>query len=157
MFACKNESKVTTEVELETMATQAEIEDTSNMVEEKKVTSFDITMLEEFPEEIDGCSCYFATTEDNFKEQKYLLIDDWAQTAFMMINGKKVTFLQKDLDKPTENKAITLYKSTKYNLMTNLDLNGTDMDGVEKLSGKLIVSDNEGNSKTIEIFGECGC
>lgn len=46
----------------------------------------------DFPEEIDGCSCYFSISKNEFKKRNYIFVDDFGDIAFIKIDGKLMRF-----------------------------------------------------------------
>lgn len=65
------------------------IDSIKNQKLQLKFISPKLTSIDEFPDEIDGCSCYFSKDSSDFKNHKYLYIDNYySGTAFVKINNE---------------------------------------------------------------------
>lgn len=111
-----------------------------------------------FPEEVEGCSCYFAENRQEFVKQNYLYVDDYQKNVYLKINGKRVK--------------IPYDKTTKEPNMKNLNIQVKNDDYTITLKGKLVeegeietnlykgtltVEDRNGQKTEKPVYGECGC
>ena len=53
-----------------------------------KIAELRIEPLDEWPQEIMGCSCYFSHTKSEFANKNYIYIDNYKDLAFLKINGQ---------------------------------------------------------------------
>ena len=50
----------------------------------------------EYPQEIDGGSCEFYLNQDDMSNNRYIMVNDFAQQTYMKINGKMELLLLKN-------------------------------------------------------------
>ena len=60
----------------------------------------------DFPNEIDGCSCCFSKSQEEYKKKMYVFVNDFAVLAFVKIDGKLIRF---ELQNHDENSNIYYY------------------------------------------------
>lgn len=119
--------------------------------------SMTIDTFSTFPPEIDGCSCYFSNDSTEFKNKKYIYINDLAQTSFLKINGVLTKFTQtefKDINKTTK---IAKAKSEKFEM--TIEIHDIIQNGDETWlnTGTIKLTDKNGKTITKTFYGECGC
>ncbi|MDR1792049.1 MAG: hypothetical protein LBR36_01195 [Bacteroidales bacterium] len=51
-----------------------------------------LELFQKIPVEIDGCTCYFYTSDNDRKENMYILVSDFALLAFVKINEQLLKF-----------------------------------------------------------------
>jgi hypothetical protein len=128
---------------------------TGSQVRNELILSIDT--FSAFPPEIDGCSCYFSNDSTEFKQRKYIYMNDNGQTSFLKINGALTKFTQtsfKEIDKTT-----TLFtsKSDKYDMTIKIISGAKSGDESSLMSGTIKLMDQTGKTITKTFFGECGC
>lgn len=135
--------------------------DSISLVFEKKETTQNIEPLRidtfsTFPDEIDGCSCYFSNDSTEFQQGKYIYMNDYAEISFMKINGKLTKFSQTEF-KEVNKTIVAKFISKKYDL--NIEVKRGKQNGEETTlqSGTIKLNDKRGNTITITFYGECGC
>ena len=144
LISCTSEQKTNDE---DKQVVKIEEEANSPDIESLKIDSFKVS---EFPEAIDGCACYFGSGEN-----EYLYVDDYAQTAFLKVNG---SFEQLELydishgDEEVSQKG----RSEHYNLELNLK-KVSSVDETIQYEGTLKVMDITGSQVEVKVKGECGC
>lgn len=108
-----------------------------------------------FPDDIAGCSCYFASDKENFENEKFVYIDDYGKNAYIKLKGQQVIIPVTDGDFNVDN------------FEKNVDGNGykiqikgrkiKEMYEVMMFEGTMTVENSEGKKATTPIYGECGC
>ncbi len=152
LFSCKKEEKISTEKTVPKTETKVETKKDSAVAKDLQLENFG------FPQEIQGCSCYFATDREQFVKQNYIYVDDYQQNGFIKINGK---LFKLDYDKKNE---VLPEKALNINLHNNdykVQLKGTVVEEGEietaLYKGTLTVESKDGKKTVIPVYGECGC
>jgi hypothetical protein len=116
-----------------------------------------IDAFSNFPSEIDGCSCYFSNNSTEFKNGKYIYMNDLAQTSFLKINGVLTKFIQTDFKVVDKKTTFAKSKSNKYEM--TIEVIHCKQSGYETSlqSGTIKLMDKNGNSIKRKFYGECGC
>lgn len=117
----------------------------------------ELDSFSEFPEEVDGCSCYFSKSKDDFKAGKYIYVNDYASLSFISVNGRLLKFeLKESSDSLT--KRFHIYSSPDYNLKIEIETEKETGDELRWVEGSLILKSLKTNKqKTFKFVGECGC
>ncbi|WP_158827127.1 hypothetical protein [Mucilaginibacter lacusdianchii] len=127
-----------------------------NKIQNRSKKNFKDVTLQSFkilPSEVEGCSCYFYASEKDQKSEKYLLVNDYANTAFIMLNGKLEKFLLKFHDE----------KINKYVYKHGVDLLEVKVtkwkkSGYEESTVKGIIKlTKKGYTIQKSFIGSCGC
>ncbi|MGB3776137.1 MAG: hypothetical protein WA951_12855 [Leeuwenhoekiella sp.] len=112
----------------------------------EKDKSINLTQIEGFPEDVMGCTCYFAENETDFKAQKFIYVDSYERNpAYISIDGKLVPV---DAENSSGN---------GYEAILDIDKEvqlGSDLYHRE---GTITVVHESGAVTTRPIYGECGC
>ena len=151
-FSCKKEEKIVQEKVVPKIETKTEIKKDTLTAKEIKLEVFG------FPQEVQGCSCYFATDREEFVKQNYIYVDDFQQNAFIKINGEqiKLEFDRKNEVLPEKKLNINLHNDQfKVNLKGKAVEEGEIETHLYK--GKLTVENKAGKKTVIPVYGECGC
>ncbi len=112
----------------------------------KKDKTINLTTMDGFPDDIMGCSCYFAKSEADFKAQKYIYVDSYERNpGYISVDGKL--------------KKVDVEKSNGkgYEVIIKIDKEvqlGSDLYHRE---GTMTVVNEQGAVTTTPIYGECGC
>lgn len=113
--------------------------------------------FKDFPEQIDGCSCYFSETKAEFNQGVYLYVDNSDDLAFIKVEGKIVSLKFLTTNKITDKRFKVEYGNENY----RIELVGkkiSSLDETTKYSGMLTVFDSDGSQVYRHaVFGECGC
>jgi hypothetical protein len=109
----------------------------------------------EIPEELQGCSCYFAKNQEDFKNGKYIYADDYGNTAYIKIDNKivKIPMEEGDFDPSDFNKTIS---NDDYTI-TIKGKKVKEFGETTTFEGKLILKKKDGSTSITTIYGECGC
>jgi hypothetical protein len=105
-----------------------------------------LTKINGFPEEIEGCSCYFSENKEDFNNKKFIYLDQhYSGFAFISIDGK---LIQIDLEK--ENKG-------DYSVEIEFDKEFQNGDETYWKKGTIKVKLKDGTILSKKFVGECGC
>lgn len=111
-----------------------------------------------FPEEVEGCSCYFAENRQEFVKQNYLYVDDYQKNTYLKINGKQVKIsFDKTAKEPNMKNLNIQVKNDDYTI--TLKAKPVDEGEIETnlYKGTLTVEDRNGQKTETPVYGECGC
>ncbi len=137
--------------------TEKKTEVTKTNFSKVDTTKISISQLEtfDFPDEVQGCSCYFAKNKEDFMNQKYIYIDDYGNNAYVKMGGKllKIAMEEGDFDPDHFDKVI---KSDDYTIKIKGE-KLPEMGETLMYVGKIIVEKKSGEKITSTIYGECGC
>lgn len=137
------------------------LDSTSQVFEKKEITQdiepLRIDTFSTFPDEIDGCSCYFSNDSTELEQGKYIYMNNYAEISFMKINGILTKFTQTEFKEKDKNTTVEKFISDKYELI--IEVKKGKQNGYESRlqSGKINLNDKKGNTITISFYGECGC
>lgn len=105
----------------------------------------------DFPEEIDGCSCYFSTSKDELKKRNYIFVNDFGNVAYIKIDGNLIRFELTNHDND-----IYIYKYKDYSMKVEITKRKFIESELELEKGFITVYTPKGNIKQ-KFIGECGC
>lgn len=109
-----------------------------------------------FPTEIKECSCYFAKSKADFLAEKYIYADDAGKTAYMKLDGKRLTLnLLSSSDMEADEELSKEIENDDY----KISVKGKKIKGEEALlfEGTITIEKSDGTIVTLPIYGECGC
>jgi hypothetical protein len=118
--------------------------------------SISIDTFSTFPEEIDGCSCYFSNNENDFKRNVYIYVDDYQEKSFMHINGILTKFKLIDSKQISKNHQLKTFDNKDFELTIDIIQVG-QIDETWQQKGTLKLTRKGGQTTTKDIYGECGC
>ncbi len=128
---------------------------TDSLAQSNSKNSFQLETFSS-PEEIQGCSCYFATDKASFDKEQYIYVDDYGNSAFIKINGSTVKFKMEEGDFDPENFVKKLDNGDFL-----IEMTGKKMEGPEEVmlfNGSITVTNKKTGQKTTSpIYGECAC
>jgi hypothetical protein len=137
------------------------IDSTSQVIDKKEITQsiepIRIDTFSTFPDEIDGCSCYFSNDSTEFKQGKYIYMNNYAKISFMKINGMLTKFTQTEFKVKDKTTVIAKFISGKYDLIIEVKRGEQNGDETTLQSGTIKLSDKKGKTVTTTFYGECGC
>lgn len=151
-FSCKKEERIAQEKAVPKIETKTEIKKDTLTTKEIKLEVFG------FPQEVQGCSCYFATDREEFVKQNYIYVDDFQQNGFIKVNSEqiKLEFDRKNEVLPEKTLNINLHNDQfKVNLKGKAVEEGEIETHLYK--GTLTVENKAGKKTVIPVYGECGC
>lgn len=114
----------------------------------------EIGTFDSFPDEIDGGSCEFFRNEDDMKAKKFVMVNDLAETAYVVINNKLEKFTLKWNDGN-----LYSYANQNYVLRVNvIKLKDNTAPDSHNLEGSFwIIDPDERHSESVSFIGRCGC
>ncbi len=143
LFSCNKSEQFS---KIQSAATSEVLRNTAGIL---KLETFD------FPNDIEGCSCYFSKNKEGFDSEKYIYADDYGKKAVIKIDGKFISFPLKQEDfEPTD------FRKSFSNGEYEIFLKGKKISGVDEttmIEGELSVKDKNGKTATSKFYGECGC
>ena len=106
----------------------------------------------EYPQEIDGGSCEFYLNQDDMSNNRYIMVNDFAQQTYMKINGKmELLLLKKDSEKKME------YSNDSYSVTIEISSQKDTDNESYTLKGKISVKNTKGETVSFPFIGQCGC
>jgi hypothetical protein len=125
----------------------------NNQPSSKNSSNFTLKTFTQIPNEIDGCGCYFYLTNEDEIKEKYIFINDFAEIAFVSIDGKLEKF---KLIKHSEASGFYSYTNGIYQL--TIEIVSKKSDGYETSRLKGIIKLTKGKQMyEKKIIGTCGC
>ncbi|GAB3924744.1 hypothetical protein GCM10028827_13200 [Mucilaginibacter myungsuensis] len=112
-----------------------------------------LTAFVVIPDEIDGCSCDFYLSKKDEKRRRYLMVNDFGNTAFVSINNKVEKIFLKE---HKEGSSKYLYSNDEYEI--KIEITEKIDDGEETSLMKGIFTIIKGQTMLQKNFiGSCGC
>lgn len=137
------------------------LDSTSQILEKKEITQniepLRIDTFSTFPDEIDGCSCYFSNDSTEFEQGKYIYMNDYAEISFMKINGILTKFTQTEFKEKDKTTVVAKFISDKYDLTIEVKRGKQNGEETTLQSGTIKLNDKNGKTVTTTFYGECGC
>ena len=126
-----------------------------------KTTKISLDNFTDIPEEIDGCSCYFSETAQQFKNDEYLFAANFDSIAFVSVNKKlvKLTLISTTREPDTfgDEDHIDIYKSDIYTVIVAIKYRESSEDEIWWNDGTIRLESRDGQKVVKEFVGECGC
>lgn len=123
----------------------------------QQMPEFTLSTFSEFPEEIDGCSCYFSLTKNAFKNRQYIfsgmLMDS---VAYVKKEGDWVKMMQKI---PSDSKSDSIFIEA-LNDSLNIQIHGVQDSAsyeTRQYKGDINIFNFGTEVFSGEVYGECGC
>ena len=112
----------------------------------EKDKTINLTTINGFPQDMMGCTCYFAKSESDFKAQKFIYLDSYERNpAYISIAGKLTKIDVEHSNGQGYEVIITINKEVQL---------GGELYHKE---GEMTVVNENGAVTTTPIYGECGC
>jgi hypothetical protein len=112
-----------------------------------------IGTFKNIPKGIDGGACTFSLSKKDQDKDLYVLVNDMAELAFMLINGKMQKF---ELKKYVKAEGEYYYKHSKYSLRVRiLKKSGGSSEG-PGMHAELELTDLSGAKVIKQMIGTCG-
>ncbi len=115
-----------------------------------------IGAFSEFPEGIDGCSCYFSQHTSALESGSYIFVTDFENLGFMMLNDKMVEFKLEGTTELKDGKLMERWSNPHFNLIKKTKATG-QLDETWQHTGTITIQPKNGTSIESTIVGECGC
>jgi hypothetical protein len=115
-----------------------------------------IDRFTDFPEEIDGCACYFSADKNDFVKGSYIYADNYHDHAYVSIDGKMQLFTLVKQTEVTESYWMKVYTNSEYEVTVEAEtLWQADETWLQK--GEISIKSRNGKKIKETIYGECGC
>ena len=115
-----------------------------------------IDRFTDFPEEIDGCACYFSADKNDFVKGSYIYADNYHDHAYVSIDGKMQLFTLVKQTEVTESYWMKVYTNSEYEVTVEAEtLWQVDETWLQK--GEISIKSRNGKKIKETIYGECGC
>lgn len=122
----------------------------ANIVSKKDV-SIEINTFDSIPSEIDGGCCVFYKNPTTEHRKGFVMVNDLASTAYMMINHKLEKFFL-----TTNKKDVFLYSNRNFTLKVRINSKrGKAKSEFYKVKGILVVEDHSKNKQKLSFYGNC--
>lgn len=134
---------------------------TQNKPENNDSTKIDIQLsidtFATFPDDISGCSCYFSNDSTEFRNGKYIFLNDYAEISYMKINGKLTKFSK--TQNIESDKFLKVLKAKNDLYEVTVEIKEEKKNGYETRlnKGTIRITDKKGHSISKCFYGECGC
>lgn len=123
----------------------------TSFAEVKSNISIEIGSFDSIPSKIDGGCCVFYKYPNKMRNKSYIMVNDLATTAYMMINSHLEEFTL-----VSNRKDVFWYKNKRFTL--KVTINHTQSKGDNecyKVKGILIVEDCNKNQRKLSFCGNC--
>lgn len=123
----------------------------TSLAEIKSNVSIEIGSFDSIPSEIAGGCCVFYKYPNKMRNKSYIMVNDLATTAYMMINRHLEEFTL-----VSNQKDVFWYKNKRFTL--KVTINHTQSKGDNecyKVKGILIVEDRNKNQRKLSFCGNC--
>lgn len=115
-----------------------------------------IGAFSEFPEGIDGCSCYFSQHSSALESGSYIFVTNFEELGFMMLNDKMVKFKLDETVELKDGKLMERWSNANFTLIKKTAATG-QLDETWQHSGTISIKPKDGSTIESTIIGECGC
>jgi len=122
----------------------------------ENVQEIAISSFESAPHEIDGCSCYFSLSKNDFEAGKFIYFDDFGEKAFVIINGQQEELSIKSFEADVEKMKIETWFNDSYTINIEMKQDG-QIDETWQYKGSLEIISKDNQSEIVDLVGECGC
>jgi hypothetical protein len=140
-MACTSNTKQTNEHENKNVGSTALILDTFSI----------------FPEEIEGCACYFSQNSRNFDQHLYILAGNYTGILYLCVDHQMIRLQQFGNEISGKDYTIRKYKNKLYECTIEIHQNRRNGDETFLQKGKLDIRNQKGHRLKMTLFGECGC
>lgn len=119
--------------------------------------SISLGLITQWPDVIEGCSCYGSPSKKEFDSDHYSYIHDFNNTALLKINDKIEEFkIDGTPTKNTPNTTTTTFLNPQYKCVISTTKVST-ADETWQHKGSITITSKNGTVLTQIIYGECGC
>ncbi len=115
-----------------------------------------INTFSSIPPDIDGCSCLFSNSREDFKNRIYIYADNYQDDSFININGAQTKFKRFETKQISETHTVKKFSNNNFELIIEMKQVG-QLDETWQQEGTLKLIKKSGESITRNIYGECGC
>lgn len=151
LASCKKEGNISDKVTTDSVSLQ---QDSLSLQTPENLNTLTLETFG-FPAEVNGCSCYFSASKEDFDKEKYIYIDDYGNNAYVKTGGKLLKIEMKEGDFDPGN-----FSKTIKNEQVTINITGKKVKELEEVmmfEGTMTVEMQNGDKTTTPIYGECGC
>ena len=116
----------------------------------------DIAVYVEYPEEIDGCACYFGRNESELSDAKYVFMTNYEKKAYMKLDGEMRTFELISSTDLEDGRLMETWKNENYDMVVKSEETG-QIDETWQSIGTINIKPKDKDATMIDVVGECGC
>lgn len=120
-----------------------------------------IDTFKKFPNEIDGCSCYFSPSQQGFQRHEYLYVADFDSLAFISVDKTliklKLVSTTQEPETFGDTNHVKIFTSENYKVTVNVKYKKPNGDETWFNTGTITIETKEGRKTSRTFFGECGC
>jgi hypothetical protein len=116
-----------------------------------------IEVFSDIPSDIDGCTCMFSFDSTNYNAKKYIYMNDFAQTAYMKLNGQMNKFTLSTKSEIDNKASKIVYLNDSYEV--EIEIQDKKNGGYESTItiGIITVKNKVGQKSRKAFYGICGC
>ena len=123
----------------------------------KTTEKIEIQVFDEWPEEIQGCSCYSSRNQSEFEKNQFIYVNNYEDLTLMQINGQVHRFTKtKEERLSSDTHYRQTFKSDDFELIIETK-QVSRSDETFQHEGTLILKATQGEVVELKIYGECGC
>jgi hypothetical protein len=116
----------------------------------------DVAVYVEYPDDIDGCACYFGRNESELSDAKYVFMTNYEKKAYMKLDGAMRTFELISGADLEDGRLMETWKNENYDMIVTSKETG-QIDETWQSIGTINIKPKDKEATTIEVVGECGC
>ncbi len=120
-----------------------------------------IDNFKNFPDEIDGCSCYFSPSQESFQRHEYLYVANFDSLAFISVDKKLIKLKLNSTTRGPETFGDTdhveIYTGEDYKVTVDIKYKKSSGDETWFNTGTITIENKEGRKTSRTFYGECGC
>mgnify|MGYP001134437611 CR=1 FL=1 len=116
----------------------------------------DVAVYVEYPEDIDGCACYFGRTASELSEGKYIFMTNYEKKAYMELDGEMRVFELVNSTDLEEGQLMETWKNENYDMVVKSKETG-QIDETWQSIGTINIKPKDKDATVINVVGECGC
>ncbi|MDO5510668.1 MAG: hypothetical protein Q4F57_08225 [Weeksellaceae bacterium] len=120
-------------------------------------SNLQLDIMTEFPEKIDGCSCYYSKDSLQFAKGEYIYFHNMDSLSIISINGQLEEFQRASSHKTDSTHSTHRYKSGVYSMQVDEGFHRQSGYEVWLMTGVISLEDTLGNHHLESFYGECGC
>ena len=115
-----------------------------------------IDRFNDFPDEINGCACYYSANKTDFIKGSYIYADNYQEHAYVSVNGKMMLFTLLSTTDVSEGYWVKTYSNSEYVLtVDSFEVWQVNQTWLQK--GIMTLTSKDGKTIKETIYGECGC
>lgn len=115
-----------------------------------------IDRFRDFPDEINGCACYYAADKADFAKGSYIYADNYHDHAYVSVNGKMLLFTLISTTDVAEGYWVKTYSNNEYQLTID-SKEVWQVNQTWQQKGTMVLTSKDGKTIKETIYGECGC